>query len=86
MVLNETLIKPNPLYDQLAEGLRTLDVLTYVRAYPRTMEPLFVPTEAITSIRVKEMLVKPSSLTSHEEELWSFLEEFLNDCSADGKV
>ena len=49
-------MRPKPLLDQLADGLNTLDVLSYIRAFPAQLEPLFViillrPSDACKAIR-----------------------------------
>lgn len=45
-----------------------------------------MPEEAITAARGKGLLIKPSPWTSHEEESWTYLELFVEDCSVEGEV
>ncbi len=85
IVFHEVVAKPKPLLDQLAEGLKTLDVLTYIRAFPNQFEPLFVPGDHLRPCDVKDMLIKPTLLNQHQERLWVALLEYLDDSTSIGK-
>ncbi len=73
------------MLNQLAEGLNTLQVLTYIRAYPHTLEPLFVPAMLLEPCDIKKILVKPTGLNYGREVLWITLQQFIDDCKHDGK-
>ena len=83
--LHEVVTKPKPMLDQLAEGLKTLNVLTHIRAFPDQFKPLFVSEEKVTSNDVKKILIKPNFNNSSEERLWHSLINFLDYCSTEGR-
>ena len=47
-------------------------------ADPITMQPLFVPGEAVTSAAVKQLVVKPLHMSFHVEKLWNHLQHYIN--------
>ena len=83
-MLNEALIKPKPLLDQLAEGLECLGILQLIHAFPVTMGPMFMAQQPLSAVVVKNLLVKPSGMTEQQEEVWQCLEDFLQDCNEEG--
>jgi len=84
ILLNEALIKPKPLLDQLAEGLECLGILQLIRAFPVTLGPLFMAQQPLSGGVVKKLLVKPGGMTGQEEEVWECLEMFLQECDEEG--
>ena len=63
-MLNEALIKPKPLLDQLAEGLECLGILQLIRAFPVTLGLMFMAQQPLSAAVVKNLLVKPSGMTT----------------------
>ena len=63
ILLNEALIKPKPLLDQLAEGLECLGILQLIRAFPVTLGPLFMAQQPLLAVVTKKLLVKPRGMT-----------------------
>lgn len=83
ILLNEALIKPKPLLDQIAEGLKCLGVLKLVRAFPVAFGSVFMTQGQLTAQVVKKLLVKPT-LIEQQEQVWQCLENFLDVCSEEG--
>ena len=68
----------------LVHGLKTLNILTYICAFPALFERLFVPGDDLQPSTVRSMLVKPIILTPRQEELWQALLKFVDDSTTEG--
>jgi len=85
IIFNEVILRPKPLLDQLAEGLKTLDVLAYIRAFPSQLEPLLVHGDVLCPNVVKSIIIKPCLLTKHQEEIWQRLMEYVEESTTKGE-
>ena len=87
ILTHEAIYKIPKLLDQFCEGLRKLNILQLLKAFPHLLAPLFIFTSDIFPEVVSEAIFirDETALHSEDREVLGFLQTFIGTCDQAGQ-